>query len=210
MEVGVMKSRPPHIRFVMQPVEDRNKSIEAGHPVFADVAHVVITPQGSKDSVTKPVKEWLENTDQQVREERLPAEWAEKFHAGYAHWKRGEEIPVEGIALANWPAISPAELLTCKGIHIMTVEDLATANEEGLRRLGMGGLELKKRAKQYLDASAGPGKLMAENKALSQRLEETVARNTELEQRMIALEAKFGGESQVKTVVHEDTIERKL
>lgn len=210
MEVGVMKARPPHVRFVNNPVEDRNASIAAGHPVFIDVPHVVITPQGSKDSVTKPVQDWLDNSDTQVREERLPPEWAEKFHAAYAHWKRGEEIPVEGTALANWPAISPAELMTCKGIHIMTVEDLATANEEAVRRLGMGGLEMKKRAKRYLDASAGPGKLMAENTDLRQKFEASEARRIELEQRMAALEAKFGGESKVKVEVHEDTIERKL
>ena len=210
MSVGVMQPRPPHVRFIKVPQEDRNASIEAGHPVFIDVDHVVITPQGSKDSVTKPVKDWLDNSDQQVREERLPADWAEKFHNGYAHWKRGEEIPVEGTSLVSWPAISPGELMTCKGIHILTVEDLATANEEGIRRLGMGGLELKKRAKAYLDAAAGPGKVMAENKALQQKVGDLTARNTELEQRMIALESKFGGTSPVKEVVHEDTLERKL
>lgn len=210
MEVGVMKARPPHVRFLKVAVEDRNKSIEAGHPVYEDVDHVVITPQGSKDSVTKTAKEWLENSDLQVREERLPPDWAEKFHGAYDHWKRGEEIPVEGTALANWPAISAGELATCKGIHILTVEDLATANDEGIRRLGMGGLELKKRARKYLDASAGPGKLLAENSALMQKLTDTETRREELERRLLALEAKFGSDVKVEVEVHEDTIERKL
>lgn len=209
--VGVMQPRPPHVRFTRVPVEDRNKSIEAGHPVFNDVDHVVITPQGSKDSVTKPVAEWLENSDTQVREERLPPDWAEKFHAAYSHWKRGEEVPVEGIALANWPAISPAELLSCKAIHILTVEDLAVAHDEALRRIGMGALDLKKRAKQYLDASAGPGKLLAENKALAQKLADSEARREEMEKRVLALEAKFGGDSPVKVIAAaEDTLDRKL
>lgn len=211
MEIGQMKARPPHIRFQYQPVEDRTKSIEAGHPVFADVPFVIITPQGSKDSVAKPATEWLETTDQQVREDRLPADWAEKFHAAFAHWKRGEELPVEGTSLANWPVITPGQLATCKSIHVLTVEDLALLNDEGLRRLGMGGLDMKKMAKKYLDASAGPGKLMKENEALAQKFEASEARRLELEERLVRLEALVpGAKSPVRHEVAKPGIEEKL
>lgn len=210
MEIGVMKARPPHIRFIMKPVENRTKSIEEGHLCFDDVAHVVITPQGSKDSVEKPVKDWLDSTDEQVRQERLPAEWAEKFHQAFAHWKRGEELPVEGTSLANWPAISPGELATCKAVHVLTLEDLSVANEETIRRLGMGGLGLKQRAVQFLTASAGPGKLVAENKALSERLLATEARNEALEKRLMALETSAGGKSPVVVTEAKPGIEEKL
>jgi hypothetical protein len=210
MEVGVMKARPPHVRFKLVPVEDRTASIEAGHPVYADVPFVVITPQGSKDSVEKPAKDWLETTDQQVREERLPAEWAEKFHSAFAHWKRGEEMPVEGSALANWPVISPAQLAACKSIHVMTIEDLALLNDEGVRRLGMGGLGLKQLAKKYLDASAGPGKLMAENAALQAKNDAMSLRLEEVERRMAAAENQAGIKSPVVAVEAKIGIEEKL
>lgn len=211
MEIGTMKARPPHIKFQLQPVEDRTASIDAGHPVFKDVPFVIITPQGSKDSVSKPVKDWLESTDQQVREERLPADWAEKFHAAFAHWTRGEELPVEGTALANWPVITPGQLATCKSVHVLTIEDLALLNDEGVRRLGMGGLALKQLAKKYLDASAGPGKLMAENVALSLKFEDSEARRIELEERLVRLEALVpGAKSPVKVEAEKPGIEEKL
>jgi len=210
MQIAEMKARPPHIRFITQAVEDRNASIKEGHPVFFNVDHVVLTPQGSKDSVTKVVDDWLTTSDAQVREERLPADWAEKFRSAYEHWKRGEEVPTEGTPLVMWPAISPAEVQACKSIHLLTVEDLAVSNDEAVRRLGMGGLELKKRAKRYLDASAGPGKMLAENQALRQELADTKARAAELESRFAQMEAKLGMTSPVKSEVHEDTIERKL
>lgn len=206
----MMKARPPHLAFLMQAVEDRNKSIEMGCPQFTNVAHVRITALGSKDSVTKPAKEWLAACDQQVREERLPAEWAQNFHSAFEHWLRGEEIPVNGIPLVTWPAISPGELLTCKGLHIMTVEDLASANEEAKRRIGMGGLELVSRAKKYLDAAAGPGALLAENKALSERLKASEARRDEVEARIAALEAKFGAETKAQHIPTPPSMEDKL
>ncbi len=189
MQIAEMKARPPHLKFENQAVEDRNGSIEAGHPVFTNVAHVVITPIGSRDSVTKPVSEWLEQTRQQVREERLPAAWAEMFERAYDHWKRGEDIPVDGTPLSQWPAITPAELAACKAVHVLTVEDLAQANDETTRRMGMGGLELKKRALRYLDAAHGAGKLVAENAALKAELTDVKARSAELEARLVRLEA---------------------
>jgi len=210
MEIGVMKARPPHVKFVKRAVENRNKSIEAGHMVCDDVDYVVLTPQGSRDSVEKPVKEWLALTIEQVREERMPAEWSDKFHSAYEHWKRGEEIPVDGTALANWPVITAAELQACKNIHILTLEELAVANDEAIRRLGMGGLALKQRAAKYLDASSGPGKLISENAALSERLKASELRRESLEARVLALEAAVGGASPVRTIPAGPNIEDKV
>jgi len=210
MEIGILKARPPHLRFVTRPVEDRNASIEAGHPVFRDVDHVVLTPQGSKDSVEKPVADWLAQTDEQVREERIPSDWAEKFHAGYGHWKRGEAIPVEGSALANWPVITPGELLACKGLHILTIEELAVANDQAVRSLGMGGLALKQRAGKYLSASDGPGKLIAENADLRAKLVDSEERRKSLEERVIALEALVKPTSPVKITPVKAGVEERL
>ncbi len=210
MEIGVLKARPPHLRFIARAIEDRNASIEAGHPVFQDIDHVVLTPQGSRDSVEKPVKEWLAQTNEQVREERLPADWAEKFHSAYEHWKRGEAVPVEGSALANWPIITPGELLACKGLHILTIEDLAQANDQAIRGLGMGGLALKQRAMKYLQASDGPGKLMAENAALLEKFKASEVRREGLEERVIALEKLVQPSSPVKVIPVKAGLEERL
>lgn len=206
----MMKARPPHLAFSRIAVENRQKSLDEKRPVFDNVDHVTITAIGSKDSVTKPALPWLEACDQQVREERLPAEWASKYRSAYEHWARGEEAPVNGIPIGMWEGASPAERASCKAIHILTVEDLAMANEEAKRRLGMGALDLVNRAKRYLDAASGPGALVAENKDLQEKYKASEARRVALEERVMALEAKFGAE--VKTVVEaaKPGIEEKL
>lgn len=210
MEIGVMKARPPHLRFINKGVEDRDATIAAGHPVFKDVAHVVITPQGSRDSVEKVVVEWLASTDVQVQEERVPAEWAEKFRAAFEHWKRGEEIPVDGSALVNWPVITAGELQACKAVHILTVEDLAVANDQALRSLGMSGLTLKQRAVKYLSASNDLGKLVAQNEALAAQLKDSEARRNSLEDRIVALEKGTKASSPVLVTPAKAGIEEKL
>lgn len=197
MEIGIMKAMPPHIRFVAEPVENRNKSIEAGHFVADEIHHVYVTPIGSKDCFVKPVNEWLEGLQQQVKEERFPPEWLDKFRSAYDYWKKGEEIPVEGTPIKNWPVATPAEVSACVKLHILTVEMLAQANDEALRRLGMGGLALKQRAQKYLEAANGPGKATAQIVALQQSNKSLEMRNTELEARLARLEILSGAKSPV-------------
>ena len=210
MEIGIMKARPPHIKFVMRPVEDRNASIEAGYPISNDVPHVIITAQGSRDSVEKPVAEWLAATDAQVQENRVPADWAEKFHQAFAHWKRGEEVPVEGLPLGNWPMITPSELLACKAVHILSLEELAVASDEGVRRLGMGGIALKQRAIRYLAEAGGSGRLMAENLALREQVAASETRREALEERVKALEAAHGAKAGVQVIKPKVGIDERL
>ena len=210
MQIAEMKARPPHIRFENVAVEDRDGSIAAGHPVFKEVAHVIITPIGSRDSVTKEVNEWLQQTQQQVSEDRLPASWAQNFRSAYEHWKAGEELPVNGSPIRTWPGASVSEIAACKAVHVLTVEDLAQANDETVRRLGMGGLELKKRALRFLDEAHGAGRLVAENAALKAELADVKSRAEITEARLAKLEAASGAPSPVKIVGAKLGIEEKL
>lgn len=204
MEIAPLKAMPPHLRFTTEPVEDRNASLAAGHFVATEVHMVNVTPMGSKDCFVKPVLEYFKGLEQQVQEERFPIEWLEKFKAAYEHWKRGEEIPVEGTAVKNWPVATPAEIKTLTSIHILTVEALAQANDEAVRRMGMGGLALKQRAQKYLEAAKGPGKATAEIQALAIANASLQERNKELEARLAKLELLAGGKSPVEVTPRED------
>lgn len=189
MQIAQMKARPPHLRFHRVAVEDRDESLKEGRPIFKEVDHVDLTPIGSRDFVTKVVSEWLEQSRQQVQEERIPPDWVEGYQRAYEHWKRGEEAPTNGTPLKEWPAITPGELASCKAIHVLSIEDLAVANDETVRRLGMGGLALKQRAQRYLDASHDTNKFVAANSALQAQLADVTARRDELEKRVAQLEA---------------------
>lgn len=160
------KQRPAYVQFERRGVEDRAASLAAGKYVAKDVDWVMITPVGGKDVVEKPVSEWLQNIAQQVREERMPLEFEERYRRAYEFWKRGEEIPLNGTPIKGWPVLSPAQQKTVIAANILTVEDLAVANGEAVTRMGIGGLDMKQKAESWLKASTEIGTVVMENAAL--------------------------------------------
>ena len=75
----------------------------------------------------------------------------------YERWKNGQEMPLNGTPIKTWSAISPAQIKNLIAIGILTVEDLANVNGEGLTRIGMGGQNLKKMATNWLETAADHG-----------------------------------------------------
>jgi hypothetical protein len=88
----------------------------------------------------------------------------------YDAWKEGREAPVNGIDLKNWPGVTPSQLKMCQGCNIRTVEDLAGANADAIRKLGMGSVALKDKAIAYM-RSAGTNKNSEEVSALRVEME---------------------------------------
>lgn len=173
----IMQERPPFVSFETRPEEDRQASIEAGHYVSKDVDYALVTPAGSKDRVERAVTDWFPYLLRQVEENRFPQTWYDAFKAKYDHWKKGQEVPLSGTSVRMWNVLSPAQYKNLLDLHILTVEDLAAANEEALARLGMGARDLQRRAREWLKASGDVGKvseqsaaLLAENEALKERM----------------------------------------
>lgn len=152
MNLTKNEARPPYVSFGLKTEEDRAASLAAGHIILRDVHYAFITPHGSKDRHEKRVEDWFPVIDQAVREERMPQEWVNYYKAAYAAWKAGEEIPLTGTPLRNWPLLTPAQIENCKQFKVLTVEDLAASNEETIMRLGIGGRGLVDKAKNYLQA----------------------------------------------------------
>jgi hypothetical protein len=148
--MSVTEARPPYVTFEMRVVEDRNASIEAGHYVAKDVAFALLTPQGSKDIIPRIADEWFAGLEVQVREGRFRPDWLREFRTAYEAWKRDEEPPLNGTPLRNWPPISPAQYKALRNLRVLTVEDLAAANEETIARMGMGSRSLKQKAIDWL------------------------------------------------------------
>ena len=157
------EERPPYVRFERRSIEDKKRSLQAGHYVGKDVDFALITPPYSKDCVEISVSRWFENQQRYVMSGRTPKAWLDNWKNGYEAWKKGEEIPIDGTPVKTWQAISPAQAKTIVAAGILTVEDLAGCNDEGLRRLGMGGRDLINRAKSWVKGSSDIGKLALEN-----------------------------------------------
>ena len=168
-----------YVEFELRPEEDREETISQGMPVFKDVEFAMITMPGGGLVVDKPINEALlyewKNGDNR---RKPPSPFA---YRAYEAWKEGREAPVNGTDLKNWPGVTPAQLKTCQNATVRTIEDLAEANADTIRKLGMGGVAMMEKAKAYL-AAANQNKTSEEVSALMVKLEalsDTVKRKDE-------------------------------
>lgn len=177
-------ARPPYVEFETRAVEDRNATIEAGHIVLKDVDYAIIRALGSKDTVEKVAGDWLEHIEKEARRGAYPREWAKFFREQYEDWKGGNETQkVNGLHVRHWAAISRAQAEGLISAGVFTVEDLAAANEECLRRIGMGGRALQQRAVEWLESAKTNG-AAEQVAALKQENADLKDRITELNKRM--------------------------
>jgi hypothetical protein len=185
-----LEERPPYIVFSTVSVEDREASIKAGHYVGKDVDMAHITPAGSKDRIERVVADWFPQLRIDQEAGRIPAEWVRYYNEAYKAFKDGQEAPVNGIPLADWPGLSPTLFKTLTSLHLRSVEDVAAANEETISRMGMGGRSLKQRAIDYLAAANDVGKVAEDASAMRIELERAKSRNDDLEAKLAALTAQ--------------------
>ena len=158
-----------YVEFELRPEEDREETIAQGMPVFKDVEFAIITMPGGGLVVDKPINEALLNEWKHGDNRRKPP--SPFAHRAYEAWKEGREAPVNGTDLKNWPGVTPAQLKTCQNATVRTIEDLAEANADTIRKLGMGGVAMVEKAKSYL-SSANQNKTAEEVSALMVKIED--------------------------------------
>lgn len=142
--------RPAYVRFERVAIEDVAATLATGHYVAKDVDMALITPPYSKDVMKYKVKAWFDILDQDVRNNRIPQKWVDNYKEAYRAFQNGQEMPVNGSPIRGWGVISPAQQETLIKMNVLTVEDLAAMNDEGIKRVGMGGIDLKNKAKAWL------------------------------------------------------------
>ena len=168
--IGVDLNRPPYVQWEMQPMEDRDASIKAGHMVMKDVAVALIQRPGSKDVLPKLAAVWLSEVKSRAAKNEVPLEWVTHFEASYKFWLEGESAPVNGTSIKSWPAVSPAQAKNIIAAGIFTVEDLAALPDTDLQILGIGATALKQKACSWIEASTDKGKMAEENAAMKAQL----------------------------------------
>lgn len=140
----------PHVVFYKGDKEDREATVAQGRPVFRDVDMVKITARGTKDNVQKEVSDWFESLKALHAGGRISNALLANWQEAYEMWCKGEAIPEDGTPIRLWPAATPAQVKTLVAMHVLTVEQLAAANEQTIAGLGLHGRLLKDRATQYL------------------------------------------------------------
>ena len=157
---------PPHVRFEIRPVEDRNATIEQGRMIYKDVDYAIITSQGGKDSAEKIATEWLAEIKRKSMIGQYDPNWADRFQKMYDMYKSDQEMPVDGTPLKLCPAFTPSEIRQCESLHIRTLEEAAAMNEQAMQSGGMGMRSIKQRAQSMLensDKQQAAAKITAQN-----------------------------------------------
>ena len=160
-------NRMPFVKFETVPVEDRQASACAGVYMTKDQDYIVIIPHGSegKMELREIYADWVGKIKGQlgpvraagadtgtpfISESRFPREWLETIEKGYAAWKKGEELPLDGTSLKQWAVLPPAMLQNCIANHLFTIEQLADATDEAINPIGMGARMYRNRAQDWV------------------------------------------------------------
>jgi hypothetical protein len=162
------KERPSYVQFEARVAEDKAASVREGRYVAREFDVAIVTPPYSKDCVEFKVEQWLSNIDRNLRDGRIPEEWAKHWRDSYKRWKEGQELPLNGTPIKGWGVISPSQQAALIHVNCRTVEDLAAVNEEGMRRIGMGAVDLRTKAQAWLASMKDHGGSTVKIAALEQ------------------------------------------
>ena len=183
--VGGASIRPPYVRFKRVAVRDHAKSTDAGYEVTRDEDFACITPPGSRDCVEKVATEWLKEIEAKSRngDQGWPFEFVQGFRMAYEQYLQQNEMPPMGTPVRGFPLLQPSEQQRCLSASILTVEDLAAANEQSLSRIGMGARAMSEKASTWLRSrDDGSAKVASENvnlRAENDRLKDQLAKAQE-------------------------------
>ena len=150
-------------RFYTNAVEDTEATRLHGRPVFKNVPFVKVrVPDDPFTLIDHPASE--------ADKRRWAREWDAYQHA--------EQKTAEGVPIAAFPVLSPADLATLRAYGVQTVEQLADLAEELVEKLGAGFMELRERARQFLQPA-------------SDTEQELRAKVAELEKQVVNLKAQM-------------------
>lgn len=170
-DIEIKQEKPAYVTFERRPVQDVVASEREGRYIATDVDYVKITPAYTKDVMIHKVKDWFSKLENDVRNERIPSAWVDHYKKHYAAFQSGQELPLDGTPIRGWGVLSPAQQEMLIRSMILTVEDLAGVNDDGIRRIGMGGVDLKNKAIAFLKSAKDTGSLVMENARLKAQLE---------------------------------------
>jgi hypothetical protein len=142
-----------YVEFMREPVLHPGLSKEAGRAVYEERDFVRVHVPGDKTTVVI----------QPMNEMNLI-----RFRSRYDKWKAGQAEAVSGTPLTALPSMTPAKVEEYKFFKIVTVEQLADANDQ-LGQKFMSFHSDKQTAKRFIEATKGNAPVEAMNAELQKR-----------------------------------------
>jgi hypothetical protein len=172
------------VRFYKRPLQNEYKSQQAGRPIFDEVDFVEIRVPGDTTFA-------LDVPARQDHKDRFPMHWARYMNS---HGADGTET---GTALEAWPRLSRAQVEELKALKFRTVEQIASAADAQLQRIGMiAGMSpyaFREAAQRFLklaDNDSAHAEAEEKAKALETQLAESARAIDELRAEMAAMKAE--------------------
>lgn len=158
------------VEFFTKAVELKNKSEEAGRPIFEDREFVRISfPADSKRELVAPAHEM-----HFVAHARAQMTYAERFAASYDAFQGDVDNFIEGTPLTEAPFMTAAKVQELKALKVRSVEQLAGLPDSSMKKMGMGARDLRDKAIAFMDAAKG----MTEVVELKRRIAELESNQT--------------------------------
>lgn len=123
------------VRFEIDSVELTAQSEATGSPVFEEREFAIIRHPGDRTYEQREI----------VREDHK-----RRWPAAYAAFKAGNEAPLHGTPITEWPPINKAQVRTLQYLEIRTVESLAALTDDVVQKIGTGGMTLRSKAQTWL------------------------------------------------------------
>lgn len=142
-----------YVEFYRKPVLHPGKSRDEGRAVYHEVDYVRVYVPGDKTSVVdKPVNDMD----------------SQRFAERYNRWKAGQSDAVVGTPLSALPGMTPAKVEEYKFFKVVTVEQLAEANDN-LGQKFMSFQQDKQRARNFIEVAKSNAPIEQMNAELQKR-----------------------------------------
>lgn len=174
----------PYVRFETKVLPDPVRTKADGVQRFKNQDFAITTvPGDTKSNHIDKIEAFFEKKTQEMRAGRIRPQWLEDWKRDYKRYQEGQEIPVDGTPIHGWKLLTGAQQEELIRMNVRTVENLANLTDDGIRNFGMGAIELKRRAKAWLEQNESK-----ETGAL--KLAELSRENDSLRDQVLALASK--------------------
>src|SRR5262245_11167061 len=122
--------------FYMDSVRDDAASNAAGREIYREVERVRLIIPGITATVV------VHNVNQGHIQR-----WPQYYEA----FKRGLEAPISGTPLEQWPYLNASQVRNLRAHEVRTVEEIAALSDQACSQLGPGAMEMRTRARAFLN-----------------------------------------------------------
>lgn len=148
-----------YVEFYTDALEIPYRSEKEGRPVFETVEMIRIMVPGDMNNII---------------EVRVTEEHKQRYSQQYARFKAGEEAPIEGTPLEQWPLVNKAQIKEAQHFNVRTVEQVAELSDSFVAKIGMGWQGLRKQAQNWLK-NAKDGAVVSQLTAENERMKQDIA-----------------------------------